>query len=286
MNRIVVVGAEGTLGSELCRQLGSQAVGVDLPEFDLAGRDSVAAKLDQIGPQAVINAAAFTQIDQAEEESPRCQAVNAEGVGHLVECCRRLDCVLVQVSTDYVFGGDAGRAIPYTETDPPAPLSVYGKTKLEGESRAAGWERHFIVRTCGLYGLPGARAGDNFVETILRMASRGERLRVVNDQRCTPSYTGHIARGIRFLLSTGVYGTYHLVNRGETTWFDFATEILRRSGIDVAVEPVTTEQYGARAPRPHYSVLSTAKYHALPDRPTMPRWQDALSQYLAIRGAH
>jgi dTDP-4-dehydrorhamnose reductase len=285
MGLIAVTGSGGQLGSELCRQFGAQAVGLDLPEFDLTSREAVAARLEAIRPRAVVNTAAYTQVDRAEDDANRCRAVNAQGVAHLAESCRRLDCVLVQVSTDYVFGGDRTRSTPYTETDPPAPQGVYATTKLEGESHAARWEKHFIVRTCGLYGMPGPRASGNFVETMLRLAGQRSSLRVVNDQRCTPSYTAHVARAIRFLVSTRAYGTYHLVNTGETTWFDFATEVFARSGIDIAIEPITTAEYGARAPRPPYSVLSTAKYHALPGRPTMPRWQDALSQYLSIRGA-
>lgn len=281
MHPIVVTGSEGQLGSELCRQLGTAAIGVDLPSFDLTNRQLVLSQLDAIRPRAVINAAAYTRVDQAEREPDLCRAVNATGVAHLAEACRRLDAVLVQISTDYVFGGDPLRRVPYEETDSPCPQGVYARTKLDGEGSAAGWEKHFVLRTCGLYGKPGPRSPGNFVQTMLRLAGERDRLRVVDDQHCTPSYVVHVARAIRFLLTTDAYGTYHLVNSGETTWCRFAQAIFAISGANVTLEPITTAEYPLPAPRPAYSVLSTAKYHALPGRIAMPDWREALSEYLA-----
>ncbi|MFH1918824.1 MAG: dTDP-4-dehydrorhamnose reductase [Planctomycetota bacterium] len=281
--KVVVTGSEGQLGSELCRQLGREAVGLELPEFDLIDRQRVLEILAQVRPQAVINTAAFTRVDKAEEEADLCQAVNARGVGYVAEACRSLDCLLVQISTDYVFGGEAARQVPYRETDEPAPQGVYARTKLEGEREAAAWERHFVVRTCGLYGAPGPRSGGNFIEAMLRLGRRRKRLRVVADQHCSPSYVPHVARAIRFLLGTEGYGTYHVVNLGAATWYDLAVEVFRQSAMEVEVEPITTSEYGAPAPRPAYSVLDTGKYHALPGRPAMPTWQDALAEYLATR---
>lgn len=280
---IVVTGSGGQLGSELCRQLGGEAVPLDLPRFELTDRDGVLQTVTGLGPRAVINTAAFTQVDRAEEEAERCRAVNARGVAHLVEACRALDCVLVQISTDYVFGGDTTRRVPYRETDAPQPQGVYARTKLEGERYAAEWEKHFVVRTCGLYGQPGPRSAGNFVQTMLELAERRGRLRVVGDQHCTPSYVPHVARAIRFLLETEAYGTYHVTNGGQTTWYDFAAEIFRLSALEVELEPINTSEYGARAPRPAYSVLDTSKYHDLPNRPAMPPWQFALAEYLAAR---
>jgi len=278
--KIVVTGAGGQLGSELCRQSDTDVVGLDLPEFDLTDRDGVSHQLEQIRPGAIINTAAYTQVDNAEEEPERCRAINAEGVACLVEACRRLDAVLVQLSTDYVFGRDAGRRTPYRETDAPGPLGVYGQTKLEGERYAAGWEKHFIVRTCGLYGWPGPRSAGNFVATMLKLARTGRPLRVVDDQHCTPTYVPHVARAVRFLLATAAYGIYHVVNRGETTWHGLAEEVFRVAGLEVELEPISTAAYGARSPRPAYSVRDAGKYHALAGRPEMPFWQDAVAEYL------
>ncbi|HUT94776.1 MAG TPA: dTDP-4-dehydrorhamnose reductase [Thermoguttaceae bacterium] len=283
--RIVVTGSGGQLGSELCRQLGSDAVALDLPDFDLTDRDWVVRTLAEIAPQAVINTAGFTQVDKAEQQVELCRAVNVRGAAHLAEVCRRLDCPLVEISTDYVFGGEADRRVPYRETDEPRPLGVYGRSKLEGERHAAQLHKHCIVRTCGLYGRPGPRSGGNFVETMLRRGAEGKRLRVVRDQHCTPSYVPHVARAVRFLVGTDAFGTYHVVNTGETTWHDFAVELFRQAGLDVRLEPITTSEYGAAAPRPGYSVLDTRKYHALCGAPPMPRWEEGLAEYLAVRSS-
>jgi len=283
--RIAVAGSQGQLGAELCRQLGADGVGFDLPEFDLTDRECVLTTLAGVEPHAIINAAAYTDVDGAECEAATCRAVNAGGVAHLVEACRRLDAVLVQVSTDYVFGADAARRTPYRENDAPRPQGIYAHTKLEGEQRAATWARHFIVRTCGLYGRGGRRSPGNFVDTMLRVAQMRRAVRVVGDQHCTPTWSRHLARAIRFLLTTDRYGVYHVVNSGATTWHAFAEEIFRATGQEVAVEPITTAEYGARAPRPAFSVLDTGKYHGLPGRPAMPAWQDALRAYLAERAA-
>ncbi len=279
--RVVITGREGQLGAELCRQFGPQAVGLDLPEFDLTDRDRVQSALCQVRPDVIVNTAAYTLVDKAEKEADLCRVVNVDGVAHLVEACRLLDCTLVEISTDYVFGRDAGRTIPYRETDEPGPLGVYGQSKLDGERCAEGWPKHVIVRTCGLYGRLGPRSAGNFVATVLRLAAAGRPLRVVNDQHCTPSYVPHVARAIRFLIRTGALGVWHVVNSGATTWCELAEEIFRQTERDVRVEPITTAQYGALAPRPAYSVLDAAKYHALPGAPAMPPWRDALAEHLA-----
>jgi dTDP-4-dehydrorhamnose reductase len=306
IGKCAVTGSQGQLGAELCRQV-APVVGLDLPEFDITDRDRVVSTIMQVRPEVVINTAAFTRVDEAEQQPALCRRVNVDGVGHLVEACRQLDCTLVQISTDYVFGRAAGRTTPYRETDDPGPLSVYGQTKLEAERLVAQWPKHFIVRTCGLYGRLGPRSAGNFAETMLRLAATrapsgttrggawsrlgpdrrsapGRPLRVVNDQRCTPSYVPHVARAIRFLAATTAYGTYHIVNSGETTWYEFAKELFRQAGLNAAVDPITTAEYGALAPRPAYSVLDTGKYRSLSGCPAMPSWRDALAEYLAQKG--
>lgn len=278
--QIAVTGAGGQLGGELCRRLGPSAIALDLPDFDLTNRALVREQLYRLKPAAVINTAAYTQVDKAEQDRERCMAINAVAVGYLADACTELDCPLVQISTDYVFGRDAGRQAPYAEDDDPGPLSVYGESKLAGEHQAARCPRHIIVRTCGLYGQRGpATAASNFVDTMLRLGRERPVVRVVDDQRCTPSYVPHVAAAILLLLERSAQGTYHVVNSGETTWHDFAAEIFRQGGVAVPLERITTAQYGALAVRPAYSVLSTARYAAVEGR-ALPAWQAALAEYL------
>ncbi|HUY36671.1 MAG TPA: dTDP-4-dehydrorhamnose reductase [Pirellulales bacterium] len=278
--KIAVTGCGGQLGSELCRTLGEAALPLDLPEFDLTDRDNVRSVLLAAGPTAVINTAAYTQVDRAEHDAERCWKINSEGVGYLAEVCRELDCPLLQISTDYVFGLDTARSTPYREDDEPGPQGVYAQTKRSGERQAAAWERHLIVRTCGLYGKPGPKTpGGNFVDTMLRLGRERGHLRVVDDQHCAPSFVPHVARALLFLLNRAARGTFHVVNTGATTWHGFAAEIFRQAGMQVTLERITTAQYGAASPRPAYSLLDTSKYHAL-GGPPMPSWPQALAEYL------
>jgi dTDP-4-dehydrorhamnose reductase len=223
---IAVTGAYGQLGGELCRQLGDAARPLDIDQLDLTDGPAVLRTLREIRPKLVINCAAYTQVDQAESEPEACRAVNAAAVEYLVRACGELDCPLVQISTDYVFGGDArgeGRGTrsedsrqatpaghdadpayrPWREDDPPAPQGVYARTKLEGERAAARYRKHLIMRTCGLYARPSDPRARNFVRTMLRLAASGREVRVVGDQHCTPSYVPHVARAVLFLAGLG-----------------------------------------------------------------------------------
>jgi dTDP-4-dehydrorhamnose reductase len=277
--QIAVIGSQGQLGWELCRQLGPQAIALSRSELDITNPAEILRVLTVCQPTAVINTAAYTKVDLAEKEPDACHLTNATAVGCLAEVCQRLECPLVQVSTDYVFGAAGPRDRPYTEDEPTEAHGEYARSKLAGEQRAAENPRHFIVRTCGLYGYRHKPSLTNFVDTMLRLGRQRDELRVVGDQHCTPSYVPHVARAILFLLDTDAYGTYHVVNAGATTWFDFAAEIFRQAGIQIRLQRITTEEYGAAAPRPSYSVLDTGKYHAL-GGPAMPSWQDALAEYL------
>ncbi|GAB4142242.1 dTDP-4-dehydrorhamnose reductase [Thermopirellula anaerolimosa] len=281
---IAVTGSNGQLGGELCRRLGDAAVGLDLPDFDLTKPEQVRERLAALRPEAVIHAAAYTAVDRAEDEPERCFAVNAEGTGILAETAQRLDCPLVYISTDYVFGAARPDAEPHREEDPVFPRGVYAQSKYEGELRALAWQRHFIVRTCGLYGRLGPNSPGNFVETMIRLAGQGKTLRVVDDQWCTPSYVPHVAAAVLYLLRSGMYGTFHVVNGGATTWYRFACEIFRLMNIDADIRAITTEEYGAKAPRPAFSVLDTSKYHRFSDAPPLPHWKEALAEYLRERG--
>ena len=268
--RIAVTGAGGQLGGELCRQLKTAALPLDVPEFDLTVSESVRRALWAARPTAVINTAAYTQVDRAEQDPDRCRQVNAAGVGSLAQVCSELNVPLVQISTDYVFGLDETRGVPYREEDEPGPQGVYGQSKLAGERQAASWAQHLIVRSCGLYGKPGPKTPGNFVETMLRLGKQRSSLRIVDDQHCTPSYVPHVARAILFLLNSGSRGTYHVVNRGATTWYDFAQEIFRRARLEVTLERITTAEYGAPAPRRATACSTRADITASADRPCPP----------------
>lgn len=282
---IVVTGAYGQLGGELCRLLGREAVPVDIDTLDLTDRAAVAKRLLSLKPSAVINCAAYTQVDKAEAEPERCRAVNAGAVENLVHVCGQLDCPLVQISTDYVFGAPRQpNARPWRETDPTSPQGIYARTKLEGEWIARQHPKHLIVRTCGLYARRSDARAVNFVKTMLRVGAERSELRVVDDQCCTPTYVPHLAQAILFLIGQGghsaPWGTYHVTNTGEVVWREFAIEIFRLAGMNVSVHPITTADYGAPAPRPSYSVLDTSAYHRT-GGPKMPDWKAALVEYFA-----
>lgn len=281
---ILVTGAAGQLGGELCRQLGNESVGVDRQSCDLRDAAAISSLFDRFPVSAVINAAAYTQVDRAETDASICWEVNVTAVERLTLECARRNLPLVQISSDYVFGGDASRRSPYLETDSPAPQGVYARSKLAGEQAAARNPRHLIVRTCGLYlrSPAGPIRGKNFVDTMLVLARDRSTLRIVNDQWCTPSYVPHVAQAIAYLLRREAWGTFHVVNQGATTWFDFAAEIFRLAELPMELVPISAAEYGAPAPRPGYSVLSTAKYHAL-GGPPLPDWRAGLASYFSVR---
>ena len=280
--RIAVVGASGQLGSELCRQY-RQTIPLSRPTVELTDLASLGRALRQAAPQVVINTAGFTNVDDAENQPELCWSVNAHAVENLVRLCQQLDCLFVQLSTDYVFHGDASRTTPFTETEMPAPGGIYAESKGAAEMAARSYQKHLIVRTCGLYGQsisPGRRK--NFVDTMLDLGQTHRQLRVVDDQTCTPSYVPHVARAILFLSQQRACGTFHVVNAGSTTWYGFAQQIFRLVNLPVEIVPITSKEYAAKAARPAYSVLDTHKYLAL-GGPPLPAWQQALSEYLDRR---
>jgi dTDP-4-dehydrorhamnose reductase len=281
---IVVTGAYGQLGGELCRQLGTAAIPLDIDTLDLADGPATVERMLSLKPEAVINCAAYTAVDKAETEPEKCLAVNATAVENLVLACSQLNCPLVQISTDYVFGAVVASPRPWRENDPCRPQGVYAKTKYEGERAAAKYAKHLIVRTCGLYARPSDPRAANFVKTMLRLGATRPELRIVADQHCTPTFVPHLAHAILFLLGTtgkpAPWGVYHVTNTGEATWNEFAAEIFRQAEMPIKIQPITTAEYGAPAARPSYSVLDTSAYHQL-GGPAMPSWQAALEEYFA-----
>src|SRR5437763_7997516 len=283
--RCALIGVTGQLGFDLARtfDLPGELIRLTHADLDLLETGAIARVMRDVRPTHVVNAAAYNLVDRAEDERERAFALNAEAVGTLAETCEVLGATLVHFSTDYVF--DGAKTSAYTESDAPAPLSVYAESKLAGERLAlARCRRAFVIRVCGLYGVAqSATAGrTNFVETMLRLAGQGQALRVVRDQVLTPSYTLDLAPKVWRVLARGAPGLYHLANAGQTSFYDFAREIFRLSGLTPSLTPVTAAEYGARARRPPYSVMARTRLAALGEDDLRP-WQAALAAYLRER---
>jgi dTDP-4-dehydrorhamnose reductase len=268
----------------LTRCLPGEVIPLSRADADLTRPDTVRAALAAHRPDTVINCAAYNHVDRAESEPEVAFAVNAWAVRDLARACGQLGCALVHFSSDYVFGLEQGRSTPYEETAAPGPVGVYGLSKLAGEYLVrAALPRHLVLRTCGLYGSPGAGGkGGNFVETMLRLAGQGKPLRVVADQVCTPSSAVDVAAATASLLGTGRWGLYHIRSGGSCSWYEFARALFELAGINVDLKPITTAEYGAAARRPAYSVLGMTAFEALGLAP-LPPWREALSRYVQER---
>ena len=283
--RCALIGAAGQLGFDLARtfDLPGELIRLTHADLDLLDHDATARVLRELRPTHVVNTAAYNLVDRAEDDRAAASALNAEAVGALADICESVGATLAHFSTDYVF--DGRRATPYSEDDTPAPISVYGESKLAGERLALGrCRRAFVFRVCGLFGVARStgRGGTNFVETMLRLAREGKPIRVVRDQVVGPSYTLDLAPKVWRVLARGPHGVYHLTSAGQTSWYDFAREIFRLSGLAADLTGVTAAEYGARARRPAYSVLGHGRLAALGEDDLRP-WPEALAAYLRER---
>ena len=274
----LVTGCGGQLGHELCRLLGDEAIGTDIDTLDITDRKAVQAFVSKHTPKTVINAAAYTAVDQAEDQPDLCHAVNSLAVKNLAEATKANGSLLIQISTDYVFTGCQSEH-PFVENDNPIPVSIYAKSKRDGETHAQLNPNHLVIRTCGLYGQPGPTASGNFVTTMLRLGQQRDSISVVDDQACTPTSIEELAAAIVFLVKSNHRGLFHITNDGWTTWKDFASAIFEISGLPCKVQSITTEEFGAKAARPRYSVLDCSKYRAT-NGPQMSNWKSALRNYL------
>jgi len=280
--KVLLTGSNGQLGRELTRQLTKKKinhVGYDIPEFDITDKAKMTGIIAKEQPTVIINCGALTNVDGCETQKELAMAINAAGPKSLAEIARDQDIVLVQVSTDYVFDGGGitlnGALRPYVESDPIDPKTVYGESKAAGEKAVLEiTPKHFIIRTAWLYG-----DGNNFVKTMLELASKHPKLTVVNDQVGSPTSTVDLAAAIIDLIHTDYYGTYHGTCQGQCSWYDFALEIFRLSGIEIPVQPVTSEEFVRPAPRPKYSVLENKALNDLKMNNFRP-WQISLAEYL------
>ena len=283
--KVAVTGAAGQLGRALVSLLGPRAAwsgGRDA--LDVSDPVAVARMLDAAGPDVVINAAAFNDVDGAEADPTRAMAVNAVGAGHLARACREHGALLVHVSSDYVF--DGAKREPYREDDCPAPLNVYGVSKLAGGLLvAASGANHLTVRTSGVFGAGGNRVkGGSFVERILARAHRGQPLRVVNDQVFSPTYAPDLAAALLALVDRGRRGLIHVTNSGTCSPHELAVAALDIAGIAASVEAISTRDLGAPARRPAYSVLANDRARTAGLAPLRP-WREALAEFLGRASA-
>ncbi len=274
--RLLVVGADGQLGSDVVRLL-SPTVEVTarvMDELDVTDRVSLRQEVEALHPEVVVNCAAWTAVDRAETERDAAYRVNVLGARNVAQAACRIGARVVYFSTDYVFDGTATE--PYDEDAPTGPLSVYGRTKLQGEqaTREANPD-HLILRLAWLYG----RSGHNFVRTILRLADEKDELRIVDDQVGSPTFTEDVVHQLWTAIEDGCSGTYHCVNTGQASWYAFATYIVRRLGLTIPVIPIQTVNYPAPARRPAYSVLADRKFE-LEQLNGMRPWEDALDDCL------
>jgi len=277
--KLLITGAGGMLGTDVqtaARAADVEVVALTRAELDISDRDAVTAAIAAARPAAVINCAAYTNVDGAEFDPDGAAAVNAAGAGFVAAAAAAAGAWVVHVSTDYVFDGT--KTAPYVESDPTAPRSVYGSTKLEGERSVAlgAPDRHTIVRSSWLFG----NAGPCFPATMLKLAQERDALSVVDDQVGCPTFTGHLAEVLVALAAgTRIPGVVHVAAAGECSWFEFAVEILRASGASGEVRPCSTDEFPRPARRPACSVLRSER----PGVPALPDWHSGLDAYLSAR---
>lgn len=292
--KVFVTGVGGQLGYDVMNELAKRnydviasdiltkeniALSYGYIKLDITDKDAVENVINSVKPDAVIHCAAWTAVDAAEEEQNKAKvfAINVDGTRNIAEACKKFDCKMIYISTDYVFNG-RGEEPWQADCKDYAPLNVYGESKLQGELAVAELlEKYFIVRIAWVFG----KNGNNFIKTMLNVGKKYDTLRVVNDQIGTPTYTFDLARLLVDMIETDKYGYYHATNEGGyISWYDFACEIFKQAGYVTKVIPVTTEEYGlSKAQRPFNSRLDKCKLTSKNFSP-LPAWKDALARYL------
>lgn len=275
--KVLVTGVNGQLGYDVVKELekrGHKAVGVDRKEMDLTSTEQIKECIENVKPEAIIHCAAYTAVDKAEDEEELCRRVNAIATKDIAECAKKLDIPMIYISTDYVF--DGSKDGEYTEDDIPNPINVYGKTKHEGEVYVQELlEKYYIVRISWVFG----ENGNNFIDTMLRLAKDRNEINVINDQVGSPTYTKDLASLLVDMIETDKYGVYHATNEGYCTWYEFAKEIFRIADVDISVNPITTKEYATKALRPMNSKMSKQK---LKDNgfKKLRNWKDTVQEYI------
>ena len=282
--KILVTGANGMLAKEVKEKFaeGNEIIATDVAELDITNEKAVMDYVMKTKPEYIINCAAYTAVDKAEENYDLADKINGDGPTNLAKAAKSTGAKLVHISTDYVFGGDLDVSKDYKEDDPKAPVTVYGKTKLHGEEGIeANMDEYYIFRTAWLYGV----GGNNFVKTMTKLGSTRDEINVVSDQHGSPTYAKDLTEIIYQAIDKKIpYGVYNATNEGYTTWYDFTKEILAEQGISCKVNPVTTEEYiemmkVTQAKRPCNSQMSKEKLKKYGIN--VPDWKDGLKRYLA-----
>ena len=275
--RVLVTGVKGQLGYDIvkeCEKRGIEAIGVDVAEMDITDADKVREVITNAKVDAVMHCAAYTAVDAAEENVELCRKVNATGTENIAKVCKELDIKMVYISTDYVFNGEGEHF--WQPDEERQPLNVYGQTKYEGELAVETYlEKYFTVRIAWVFGING----NNFIKTMLRLGKERGAVSVVNDQVGSPTYTYDLAKLLVDMVQTEKYGTYHATNEGICSWYEFACEIFKQAGMDVAVTPVDSSAFPVKAKRPKNSRMSKDKLVEM-GFSLLPTWQDALGRYL------
>lgn len=281
--KIALIGADGQLGTDIYSHFKSESADIKPlteKDIDICDRDLCRNVLTGLNADIIINTAAFHRVDDCEDEIGKTFAVNVEGLKNIIKVCNEIDSILMHFSTDFVFGG-YDKNTPYVEDDCPAPISVYGISKLAGEHLIKySLPKYYICRLCGLYGHTGSlEKGYNFVDLMIRMAREGKDIKVVDDQVLTPTSTKDVAAKLYELIQTGSFGLYHMTNTGYCSWYDFACEIFKIAGLKPKISPTTSDTFGAKAKRPAYSVLDNRQLRSI-GLNDMRHWKEALSDYI------
>lgn len=276
--KVLVTGFKGQLGYDVAKilnELGIESIGTGREDFDITDEEQTLLYILKVNPDVVVHCAAYTAVDQAEDEKQKCYAVNVDGTRNIAEACKKIDAKMVYISTDYVFDGQGEE--PQSEDKDTSPINYYGYTKEQGEKIVKKvLDKYFIIRTSWVYG----KNGKNFVKTMLKLAKTNNEINVVSDQIGAPTYSVDLAEFIVELVQTDKYGIYHGVNEGYCSWYDFAKAIFEKSNTDIKLNPIETNAYPTKAKRPNNSRLSKGNTDKA-EINRLPHWEDALNRFLA-----
>lgn len=286
--KVLVTGARGQLGNKISELLSMkyELILTDVDSLDITDKHSTEKFITEKKPEIVIHGAAYTKVDLAEDEEMLCFKINAEGTKNIAQAANKVGATLFYISTDYVFDGQ--KKAPYLETDRVNPLSVYGKTKLEGEKYIEKFcKKYYIIRVSWLFGeLPENHPGTNFVETMLKLAKDRDELNIINDQIGSPTYTGDLVKTIAKIVDAGgqplPYGLYHFSGKNPCSWYDFSAEIFKQANTAIKLNPIPSSQYPQKAKRPAYSYLDKEKIEKAVQSPVRD-WKEMLHDYLNSR---